>query len=88
VDHINRIKSDNRIENLRAADHSGNQMNTASRGNQSGFRGVRFVPKTGKWAARIYRNGKEIRIGTFASPEEASEAYQAEARRIFGDFAG
>ena len=88
VDHINRIKSDNRIENLRAADHSRNQMNTASRGNQSGFRGVKFVPKTGKWAARIYRNGKEIRIGTFASPEEASDAYRAEARRIFGDFAG
>lgn len=88
VDHINRLKADNRIENLRAADHSSNQMNTAARVNQSGLRGVRFVPKTGRWAARIYRNGKEIRIGTFATPEEASIAYEAEAKRMFGDFAG
>lgn len=88
VDHINRDKSDNRIENLRAADHSNNQMNTDTRGSQSGLRGVRFVPKTGRWAARIYRNGKEIRIGTFATPEEASAAYKEAAKNMFGDFAG
>lgn len=88
VDHINRDKSDNRIENLRAADHSTNQMNTDTRGSQSGLRGVRFVPKTGRWAARIYRNGKEIRIGTFATPEEASAAYKEAAKNMFGDFAG
>ena len=88
VDHIKRIKSDNRIENLRVADHSTNQMNTVDRKNQSGFRGVRFVPKTGRWAARIYKNGKEIRIGTFATPEEAGAAYKEAAKNMFGDFAG
>lgn len=88
IDHINRTKSDNRIENLRSADHSKNQMNTDDRGNESGFRGVRFVPKTGKWVARIYRNNKEIRIGTFTTPEKASAAYKAEAKRMFHDFAG
>ena len=87
VDHINRLKADNRIENLRAADHSTNQINTADRGNQAGFRGVRFVPKTGRWVARIYRKGKEIRLGTFATPEAASAAYQAAAKEMFGDFA-
>lgn len=88
IDHINRIKSDNRIENLRASNHSQNQMNTHARENQSGFRGVRFVAKTGRWAARIYQNGREIRIGTFSTPEEASAAYEAEAKKLFGDFAG
>lgn len=87
IDHINRIKSDNRIENLRAADHSSNQMNTKDRSSSSGCRGVRFVPKTGRWAARIYRNGKEIRIGTFCSREEARAAYLATAKSMFGDFA-
>ena len=87
VDHINRLKADNRIENLRAADHSSNQMNTAARGNHSGFRGVRFVPKTGRWVARIYRKGKEIRLGTFATPDAAIAAYQAAAKEMFGDFA-
>lgn len=88
VDHINRVKSDNRIENLRAADHSTNQMNTDTGGSQSGLRGVRLGPKTGRWAARIYWNGKEIRIGTFATPEEASAAYKEAAKNMFGDFAG
>lgn len=87
IDHINRNKADNRIENLRSSDHSSNQMNTARRPNQSGFRGVRFVPKTSRWAARIYQNGKEIRIGTFATPEEASAAYEAKAKDLFGHFA-
>ena len=87
VDHINRDKADNRIENLRPTDHSKNQINTHDRQNQSGFRGVRFVPKTGKWAARIYQNGREIRIGTFATPEEASAAYREEAKKRFGEFA-
>lgn len=88
IDHINRIKSDNRIDNLRPADHSSNQINTHNRASQSGFRGVRFVPKTGRWAARIYQNGKEIRIGTFDTPEEASSAYKKEAEKIYGEFAG
>lgn len=87
IDHINRIKSDNRIENLRSCDHSSNQMNTADRKSNSGYRGVKLVPKTGRWAARIYKDGKEIRIGTFATPEEASCAYRSEAKKIFGGFA-
>lgn len=88
IDHINRMKCDNRIDNLRPADHSKNQMNTEARTNESGFRGVRFVPKTGRWAARIYMDGKEIRIGTFSTPEEASAAYKAEAQKLFGSFVG
>lgn len=86
IDHINRIKSDNRIENLRATNHSCNQINTNYKGSQSGFRGVRFVPSTGKWAARIYQNSREIRIGTFLTPEEASAAYKDKAKNLFGEF--
>jgi hypothetical protein len=86
IDHINGDKADNRIENLREADHSQNQVNTATRRNESGYRGVRFVPKTGRWAARIYVSGAEIRIGTFATAKEASEAYKAKAAEIYGEF--
>ena len=86
IDHVNGNKADNRVENLRPADHSQNQANTAPRANETGFRGVRFVPKTGRWAARIYVAGKEIRIGTFGSPEEAAAAYADRAAFVFGEF--
>lgn len=88
IDHINKNKSDNRVENLRPATHSQNQMNTKKRDSSSGERGVRFIDKTGRWAARIYKNGKEIRIGTFDTKEQASLAYQEKAKMLFGDFAG
>lgn len=85
IDHVNGMKADNRIENLRPATHSTNQMNTPDNPGKSGFRGVR--EKAGRWSARVYLNGKEIRVGTFATAEEASLAYRAKARELFADFA-
>lgn len=86
IDHINGKKDDNRIENLRPADYSSNQVNTANRKSASGIRGVRVVKKTGRWMARVYKNGKEIRVGTFATPEEASSAYRARMLEMYGEF--
>lgn len=86
IDHVNGQKADNRIENLREATHSQNQANTPARKSESGFRGVRFVAKTSRWAARIFYKGREIRIGTFATAELASEAYQRKAVELFGEF--
>jgi len=87
LDHSNRIKTDNRIENLRPATPSENQVNTPDRLNSSGYRGVRFIDKTGKWAARIYMQGKEIRVGTFDTAIQASDAYEIAAKEAYGDFA-
>jgi len=87
IDHINRDKSDNRIENLRRCTHSTNQINTNNRQSSSGIRGVRRVEKTGRWMARIYKNGKEIRVGTFSTQEEASAAYMEKMRKFYGEFA-
>jgi len=87
IDHVNGRKDDNRIENLRRANHSTNQVNTSDRGSASGVRGVRYVDKTGRWAARVYLDGKEIRVGTFSTLEEASAAYRSKMREIFGEFA-
>ena len=88
IDHVNRDKADNRIENLRRCTHSTNQVNTNSRQSKSGIRGVRMVDKTGRWMARVYKDGKEIRVGTFATLEEASAAYRSKMRELFHDFAG
>ncbi|NNH12071.1 HNH endonuclease [Cupriavidus gilardii] len=87
IDHINGVKDDNRIENLRPANHSQNQINTAARPGASGERGVRFKPEKNRWIARIYRDGKEIRIGSFKTKEEAVDAYRAAAKEMYGEFA-
>jgi len=76
LDHINRIRSDNRIENLRLASRSENAKNKEkSKANTSGFKGVSQQKKTGKWVAHIKINGKNKHIGTFESPKRASIAY-------------
>lgn len=75
IDHINRVRNDNRILNLREVTNSQNKQNSGVTSNcESGFRGV---TKSGdKWLARITPSiGKRVTLGRFNSPEEASEAY-------------
>jgi hypothetical protein len=91
VDHINRDPSDNRIENLRAADWSSNQHNRAiSKKNTSGFKGVTWDKSRGLYMAAIRykggnKNGKTL--GRFKTAEEAHEAYKAAALKYHGEFA-
>lgn len=88
IDHINQIKDDNRIENLRLATHSQNQSNaTKNKINKSGFKGVSWHKRSKKWMAMIGHNNKKINIGGFSTPELASEAYKAAAIKLNGDFA-
>ena len=68
IDHINRDKSDNRIENLRLVNHSENQINNEAKGYTKD-------KSTGLYMARIKRNGKSAYLGRFSSKEEAQEAY-------------
>ena len=84
IDHINRIKTDNRMENLRAANNHENQMNrdVPCAHNQSGFLGVNFNGQAGRYAARIQVGGKRIHIGYFDSPEMASAAYNAKKAEL------
>lgn len=81
IDHINGNKSDNRIENLREANHSVNMQNVLAprRHNKSGFLGV--SKHKNKWRAGVMLNGKRHHVGSYDSPEDAHEAY-LEAKRI------
>ncbi len=88
VDHINGNSLDNRRSNLRAATPSQNGANARrSRANSTGFKGVYFARERNKWAARIKVNYREIGLGRFSSAEDAARAYDAAARKHFGEFA-
>lgn len=75
VDHINGVRTDNCLDNLRAASRSENMRNTArSRNNTSGATGVRWRKDVGKWEARIKIGGRDIHIGLFADFDGAVAA--------------
>ena len=75
VDHINHIRSDNRICNLRDVTH---QQNCRNRGmnsnNTSGVMGVCWHREVGKWVAQSACKGEKIFVGSYASKEDAAEA--------------
>lgn len=83
VDHINGIKSDNRLSNLRIVKRQGNQENTrrARASNECGYLGVSFHKRVGKWQSQIQIAGKKKHIGYFDNPKSAHEAYLIEKRK-------
>jgi len=73
IDHINGVKTDNRIENLRAVDRTGNCRNLSiSKLNTTGVTGVVFNGR--QYIAQIGINGKCHRLGGFYTLEEAVSA--------------
>lgn len=87
TDHINGVKNDNRIVNLRACLTSENTWNSGIRkSNTSGFKGVDFNKATGKWRARLRIDGNEKHLGLFSAPELASAVRESNARKAHGEF--
>lgn len=74
IDHINHIKTDNRIANLRDVTQAENTKNRSlGIANTSGFLGVSLYKPTGKWVAKFSNKT----IGYYDTPEMANEAYLA-----------
>jgi hypothetical protein len=80
IDHIDRNKNNNKIENLRIVSASVNQWNTdrAEKG------GVAFHKASNKWRARIKINNEEIYLGVYVNKEDADKARDQAARRRWG----
>ncbi len=88
ADHINRDRLDNRRANLRVAKASENGRNRSLyANNSSGYKGVSFDKKAGKWEASIKVDYRKKFLGYFDTPEEAATAYDEAARRVHGLFA-
>ena len=77
IDHINNIKIDNRIKNLRDVSSSKNKQNKikAQKNSTSGFLGVSWHKAKNKWRARIRVNKKELVLGYFDDKEIAYQTY-------------
>jgi hypothetical protein len=88
LDHINGIKTDNRIINLREADFSEQQINIKQRriNSLSGHRGVTWDVRTKKWKVSICIYKKRIHLGYFSSKEEAINKYKSVAKDAYKEF--
>lgn len=83
IDHINGVRDDNRIANLRVVTRAANQQNRTRprRDNKSGLMGV-SVNRCGGFLARIFKQGKSFQLGTFSTAQEAHQAYLAAKRAL------
>lgn len=88
-DHKDRAQTLNNIDqNLRFADSEQQQQNKGRpRNNTSGYKGVQFNKKTGKWTAQIRVHKRCLHLGSFDTPELAYAAYCAAALKYHGEFA-
>jgi len=92
IDHINRIKDDNRLCNLREAKSFENMANRVLTNNKYKFVGVNFDKRNNKFMARImtfdpklgFRKRKHL--GYYETAQEASEVYDLWAQMTQGEF--
>ncbi len=82
IDHINGVRSDNRVENLRSVSKRVNIKNSKIRSdNSTGVTGVSFDKSRGRYTASLRVNGVDLRLGRFKTIEEAAAAVKA-ARKM------
>ena len=87
LDHINGIRDDNRIENLREVTRQQNLFNRkATTGSTSKYKGVSWKSKNNKWVAQSCVNGKVNYLGLYNTEEKAHEAYENYIREIHGQY--
>ena len=75
LDHVNRVKNDNRIDNLREVTPAQNRQNSTVSGKSlSGHRGVCWHKKTSRWRARAIIDGRRVDLGEFENVSDAVAA--------------
>jgi hypothetical protein len=77
IDHINRDRLDNCVDNLRWATSSQNNANRGKKQNATSiYIGVSFYKPTNKWCSKITINKKPKYLGYFLTEIEANDARQ------------
>jgi len=83
IDHRDRNKLNNRIENLREITRTQNNLNSDSR---LKARGISYDKVRHKWRAQISAENRNITLGRFDTEEEAHTAYREAYDELHGDF--
>lgn len=71
IDHINRVRFDDRISNLRDVSNLENNRNKSYKPSSSGVTGVLWYKPNSKWVAKIRVEGKLLHLGYFDNLEDA-----------------
>jgi hypothetical protein len=84
VDHRDGDSLNNQIENLRCVTHQKNMQNRRTTRARSGYRGVEFDQRSGKFRARAKVEGRTRSFGSYVTAEEAAQAAEAGRRSVWG----
>ncbi len=88
VDHADTDPANNRWDNLREADRSDQEANKKVRSdNTSGFKGVSWSKRDGKWTTKLKYRGVCYSLGSYTNVEDAVAAVNAKRSEIHGQFA-
>lgn len=75
IDHINHVRTDNSIDNLRLVSCAENSKNMKmNKNNKTGIVGVSWNSKARKWSAEITVNSSQMKLGLFTSIKDAIDA--------------
>lgn len=87
IDHVNHIRHDNRISNLRCVSTRQNSLNTSLRSdNALGAKNVYFDKQAGKFGVKFTENGVQKLVGHFDSEALAKAAAKDYRERAHGEF--
>lgn len=87
IDHINGIKTDNSIRNIRLCSLSQNQFNKPTqKNNTTGVKGVYWNKRDKRYVASVQFNGKKYSAGHHKDIESAKEAVMKLREKLAGEF--
>ena len=88
VDHINHIKHDNALCNLRIATHTVNSHNKSkSKNATSRYYGVSYRKENNSWKSKINKDSVEYNLGYYVNEIDAAKVYNLKAIELYGTYA-